>query len=335
MDANTYNFNQSMLGEVKSSPLVYVIVVNFNGREHLEYCLPSLLASDYPNYRLLVVDNASSDGSPDYVAQRFPSVELLRSSTNSGWAGGNNQGIKYACERGAKYVLLANPDIQVHPAWIASAIRIANSNRTVGMVGFNVFGAVCQAPIEAFQQACKEWSELKSEPTNIIDGLALLIQTDVLENIGLIDEDFFCYAEEEDLELRAIAAGYKLIKINVPIWHYSQGTFRKYPILASRLAMRNRLRLSLKHDNFIGVTKTILKLIHIACNPFYRGDLTNVTIRRIRPRNIFFNSILLGMSFAWNILNLHNTLKARQRDELAIQLTRQHLLKTENKENID
>src|SRR5690554_139516 len=97
-----------------NKPLVYVVIINWNGREHLDVCFTTLLASDYPNVRFLLLDNASTDGSVAYVRERFghdDRVCWLACKENYGWSGGNNLGIQAALEAGAAYVFLLNNDI--------------------------------------------------------------------------------------------------------------------------------------------------------------------------------------------------------------------------------
>ena len=80
----------------ENAPLVYVIVLNYNGREHLEYCLPSIMGSIYPNFKVLFVDNASTDDSLEFVRRNFSQMDVLQTGKNLGWAGGNNAGIAEA-----------------------------------------------------------------------------------------------------------------------------------------------------------------------------------------------------------------------------------------------
>jgi GT2 family glycosyltransferase len=116
---------------VGALPLVSVIVLAYNGREHLERCLPTLLEQTYPADRLelLVVDNASADGSADLVEQRFPQVRVVRSGRNLGFAGGNNFGARVA--RG-EYIAFLNQDTRVQPTWIEDLLAPIRRDRQAG-----------------------------------------------------------------------------------------------------------------------------------------------------------------------------------------------------------
>lgn len=109
-----------------------VIIVNYNGRRYLEPCLRALLPQTGPDCEVLLVDNASSDGSPELVAQAFPQVRLIRAPSNLGFAGGNNLGIGEA--RG-EYLVLLNNDTEVEPGWLSSLIAAAEADGSAGAVG--------------------------------------------------------------------------------------------------------------------------------------------------------------------------------------------------------
>jgi len=275
------------------------------------------------------VDNASTDDSLDYVGREHPWVEVLTAATNLGWAGGNNLGIRRALDMGADYVLLANNDIRVHPQWVAAAVEAACSDARIGAVGFAVIGAMRPGSLEDFDAAAAAWTSTAWQPTDVIHGLALFVRAEVFRRIGLIDEAYFVYAEENDFELRLQAAGYRMVETNVPVWHYSQGyfrRFRRFPVKGSFLAMRNAIRLGLKNYTCAGALREICAVAHMACNPFFRGDRTNVCIQRLRPRNVLGNGVILLAALAWNLWHLPGTLAARRRDRQRVAAARRALL---------
>lgn len=296
--------------EIEKSPLVYIIVLNFNGKQHLDYCLKSIMNTSYDNFKVLFVDNDSHDGSMEYVKENFPEVLTLQTGANLGWAGGNNRGIHYASEHEAKYVVLANNDIKVHPMWVQGAIDAFKSDNEIAFVGGDVYGDTSAVPVEEFEEACKNWQKIDFSLTEkSICGMALFADINKLIKLGMIDEGYFAYGEESDLQVRGRKARFKSAFTNVPIWHYSSGTFSQYRLKASYLAIRNNMRLAIKHFPFIKMLKTILNIFYIGCMPFYKGDMNNVTISRMRPRNIFINFLLISYCLVWNIINLPKTFK--------------------------
>jgi GT2 family glycosyltransferase len=296
-------------------PLVHVIVLNYNGKSHLEYCLPSIQSTDYSNYRIVVVDNNSTDGSIEYVEENFPSIKLIQLNENLGWAGGNNVGVMYARECDAEYVVFANNDIRVQNNWISGAVEAAESDCEVGFVGFNIFGTVQPVHVDKYEAACKDYEGISYEYTKeFIDGMALFARLSVFDNIGPIDEDFFLYAEETDLEIRGKKAGYRRMRTNAPVWHYSSGTMEEVPIKASYLAIRNHIRLALKHKSPRGVIRRLGLLYYTGCSPFFTGDMQNRINARRRPRGIIFNFLLITYCLFWNIVHFPETFTVRRRD---------------------
>ena len=138
-------------------PRVCVIVLNCDGLAQLDYCLPSLAKTRYAAFEVIVVDNASADGSPEWVERTHPEVALLRSHRNLGWAGGNNLGIALAHERGAEYVALLNDDVRVDPRWIGAALEAAGSDPWIGIVGFRIIEGR-GGDLGPFERALAEWS---------------------------------------------------------------------------------------------------------------------------------------------------------------------------------
>ena len=98
-----------------NAPLIFGITLNWNRRDDTLKCLESLVKSDFPNFRILVVDNGSEDGSPEAIKEHYPSVEQMINGKNLGFAGGFNQGFKYALNAGAEYILIVNNDTIVAP----------------------------------------------------------------------------------------------------------------------------------------------------------------------------------------------------------------------------
>ena len=113
-----------------SLPLVSVIIVNYNGKHYLKKCISSLSAQSYPAIEVIFVDNGSSDGSTEYVRKEFPSVKIIESKKNLGFAKGNNKGIK---EARSELIATLNNDTQVSSRWLEELVSAMNSDKKVGM----------------------------------------------------------------------------------------------------------------------------------------------------------------------------------------------------------
>lgn len=216
-----------------SWPLVYAVVLNWNRREDTLGCLESLTRVDYPNLRLLVVDNGSSDGTPEAVSCQFPDVGLIVNDRNLGFAAGCNVGIRYALDRGADHVLLLNNDTLVDPAVVDHLVSLAGPD--VGMVAPKIYyaaeptrlwsigGMRHPLTIEKTGDACGQvdagqWEDVLERDYFV--GCVLLISRRLLTEVGLFDERFFMYYEDSDLSLRARRAGFRLLlSPQAKVWH--------------------------------------------------------------------------------------------------------------------
>ena len=294
-------------------PSVCLVILNYNGRGLLERFLPALAGSDYQPLEIVVVDNASTDDSCGWLQARWPQVTLLRSDRNLAWAGGNNIGIRHALEKGHRYVVLANNDIEPHPDWIRRAVEFVDGHPAHGIAGFHLFEEERTRP--AFETACRQLPPPDWRETENVMGCAMFCDRDVFRSIGLFDETYRFYAEESDLELRALAGGWKMAELNTPVWHLGEGSTRKMGLKRAYLQMRNSIRMKLKLQgvfNGLCMCKTVLNR---ACNPWLRLDWEgDYTLRRYRPASLPVNAALALAAMGWNLLALPATLMAGRRD---------------------
>lgn len=307
--------------KIAMSPLVHILVLNCNGKNHLEYCLPSLLATEYQNYRIVLVDNGSTDGSVEYTRENFSRVTIVQNDENLGWAGGNNVGIRYALDHGADYIVLQNNDTKVDPRWLSGAVQVCEADPRIGIVGFNMLQEYIQGedPDEKqFRALSAAWEKLEYEPADHVTGAALFARADVFRDVGLIDKAYFAYSEEDDLEKRAVRAGYRMVRINVPLWHYNGGFWRKQFLRSSVLALRNNIRCMLKNDTPSSIWRQIVWLLKFVCPPRLEYDVRIPHFRRLRPSNFVVNNVILLYALLWNLLFLPATLRVRYRDERRI-----------------
>lgn len=309
-----------------------MVVLNWKGVEHLKYCIPSLLKTDYSNYHILLVDNNSKDGSIEFVRKNYPEIEILANSQNLGWAGGNNTGIIKGIKAKADYIILLNNDILIDPSWIKFAVETCEADKNIGMLGFEVYGAGEKVPVQVFEKARSRFKKLVVKDTKNIRGLALFVKKEVFENIGLIDEVYFAYGEENDIEFRAKSAGYRLVEINVPLWHYSEGSWGKRKWKASYLAIRNTMRFAIKNYNFFNIIKIIGFVGFMSSFPFKKINRKDANQRRLRPSWSFINFWLFLYCLIWNIIHLPETLILRNKDLKKVRKTRKKLkLKDDNR----
>jgi len=207
-----------------TSDLVTCVVVSWNGRELLRKCL-SIFYQNTTNVKcgVVVVDNASNDGSARMLNSDFPSVHVIRNDRNEGFSVANNQGIRYALARGSKYVLLLNNDIEVtDPNWLQKLIAVMESDSKTGVVGCKLLypdgriqhagGVVAiRVPYNRGEEQIDRGQYNRVEFMDFVTGAVLVIRSDVIRQIGLLDEGFSpLYCEDTDWCLRAKLYGYKV-----------------------------------------------------------------------------------------------------------------------------
>jgi GT2 family glycosyltransferase len=212
--------------------LVYIVVLTWNGKPDTLECLNSLRLVEYRNFRILVVDNASTDGTCEAIKKQFPDVELIVNRENLRFAGGNNIGIRYALEHGADFVLLLNNDTVVDKHFLTYLTVAAATNPQIGMVGPKIYYFGDQQRLWFAGGKIVWWKGLISHigirekdhgqydtqgETDYITGCCVLVRRSVIESIGMLDERYFIYGEDADWCVRAIRKGYKLVFVPASI----------------------------------------------------------------------------------------------------------------------
>jgi N-acetylglucosaminyl-diphospho-decaprenol L-rhamnosyltransferase len=241
-----------------------IVIVNWNTRDYLKKCLETVLASqgDF-SVEVVVVDNASSDGSPEMMRKTFPGVRLIASEINGGFSYGNNLGLRalgysdsgQIAADAPRYALLLNPDTEVPPDALYAMVKFMDSRPDVGIAGPKLL-----LPDGRLDLACR-----RSFPTPIVSlyhfsGLAKLfpnsprfarynmtfadpdeeievdsvvgaymqVRREAIEAVGLLDEAFFMYGEDLDWAYRVKAAGWKVIyHPKVTVWHVKRAASRR------------------------------------------------------------------------------------------------------------
>jgi GT2 family glycosyltransferase len=238
------------------TPRVAIILLNWNQPEHTLACLRSLGELDYPNVAVTVVDNGSTDGSPDLIRAQFPAVTLVENGRNLGFAAGNNVAIEPAVRAGADYVMLLNNDTEVRPDMLRELIAVAESDPEIGIVGPKILyydqpDLVWSAggTIDAYGQpghvgADGPDDDPSEQPREVdyVTGCAILVKRAVVEAIGGIDERFFIYFEETEWCARARRAGFRILYVPAArMWHKVKPGARGYSRRYLYLMARNRL----------------------------------------------------------------------------------------------
>ena len=290
-------------------PKVYIVIPNKDGREHLEYSIPSFLESTYPNLHIVVVD-ASTDESVEFLKSKYPVVHILQHKKDNTFASKVNAGIIFAMDHDADYIAVCNNDILLLPNWVEHGIDAFQKTQNAGIAGYTVMPREQKSNFLDIDHTNIKYDCREVESVN---GACYLCAVNIFHDMGLFDETYHMYAEENDLFLRIRKAGYKIVLTNIRYWHYGEGShWGGDPVLyVSWLNYRNAMKCAIQNDSLKNILRIFLSILNQAGNPFLSSEKIRDIGVRMRPYNIFFNVGIYLSSLIWNLLNLPKTIKQR------------------------
>jgi GT2 family glycosyltransferase len=246
-------------GRYNKMPHTVVVIPNWNGRRWLPDCLAALSAQTWHDFRVLVVDNGSTDGSVEWLEEHAPAVQVIANSANRGFAAAINQGIRASDSR---YVALLNNDTQAEPRWLETLIEVADSDPSVGLFACKMLFADAPDVINSAGLAldwagfCWDWqggqldnvAEIETRECFGPCGGAALYRRVLFNDIGLFDEDFFAYAEDADVAWRAQRAGWRCLYVPAArVYHAASATAGEGSRFKRFMLSRNKVRLLAKN----------------------------------------------------------------------------------------
>ncbi len=260
------------LGHLKqpmTNPSVAIVILNWNGKRFLEQFLPSVTASTYPNKRIIVADNASTDDSLAFLRQQYPQVQVIQNPANEGFAKGYNTALKQVQ---ADYYVLLNSDVEVTPGWIEPVIGLMEPDKTIAACQPKMLAYADKTSFE-FAGACGGWLDAFGYPFSrgrVFDdcekdsgqydtvqqcfwasGAAFFVRASVYHEVGGLDEYFFAHQEEIDLCWRMQLAGYKIfVQPASVVYHVGGGTLPRGNSRKTFLNFRNNLIMQAKNFSF-------------------------------------------------------------------------------------
>jgi len=298
-------------------PRVCLIVPNYNGAHLLEVSIPSLMKSSYPNFEIVVVDNGSSDRSLNLLRERYPSIKVVRLTSNKGVPYAFNAGMKAtSCE----FVSFLNNDIEVDQGWLRALVLSIQSRRNCAGCDskyINYFnrdiidrsggaGRFIDRFGNPFNRGGGEPDEeLYDKPIEVFHGLALF-KRDLVEIVGGYDESFFSGYEETDLCWRLHRLGYKIVYVPQSIiFHMGRATTGAKANTRSFAfhSNKNKLRMLIKNQSGWELTASLA---------VYLFDLLGITGLWVKERR-HSDLPCLAKALLWNLRNLRDTLQQRMR----------------------
>jgi GT2 family glycosyltransferase len=214
--------------------LISIVIPHWNAKDLLHDCLSSLSKITYPNWQVVVVDNASTDGSVEDMEKYFPETVIVKNKVNNGFAPACNQGIKKALELGADFVLLLNNDTVVAPDFLEKMMLAAKEEKT-GIIGAKIYYADEPGIIwfaggnfikwrtsgqHAYWQQPDNENLKGIRETDFITGCVMLIKKEVFDDIGFLYEPYFLTVEDLDFCYRARERGWKTkVALDAKVYH--------------------------------------------------------------------------------------------------------------------
>jgi GT2 family glycosyltransferase len=299
--------------------MVSVIIVSWNARACLEQCLASLTQETcrYP-MEIIVVDNASSDGSAECVENQFPHVRLVRNDSNLGFARANNVGI---AQSKGRYLCLVNSDVKVLKDCITRLVDYCEEHLQVGMVGPRVLGGdgklqrscrgfpnlwnmFCRAlaldtffpRVKAFcGYALSHWPHDTLTEVDILSGCFWLARRDAAEGVGGLDESFFMYGEDMDWCRRFRSAGWELVFVpGAEAIHYGGASSANAPVRFAVELQRADFQYWRKHYSSLKVASYFL----LAClyNVFRIAGFLLAVLASKKQRSLRWQKVQMSLA---------------------------------------
>lgn len=255
--------------------MISIIIVGYNSREYLKDCLTSIYKSTYKKFRVIFVDNNSSDESVAYIENSFPKTIIIKSRQNLGFAGGNNLGIKKAIKDKDEFIFLLNPDTvldrncikvlveQSDVYTILQPLILMHNNKKTNLI--NTTGIYLNFLGISYCDNYKKKGILFSNKLKIpaASGAGMFLPTTIFKEIGFFDENFFMYYEDLDFCWTARKSNYEIYMIpSAKLWHKYSFNKNKNKFFYSE---RNRLLFLYKHFS--------LKYYILISIPFFINEL--------------------------------------------------------------
>ena len=301
-------------------PRVAVVIPNYNGRALLGPCLGALRKQTFSGFETIVVDDASTDGSAEFVEREFPEVRVVKQRCNVGFAAAVNAGIRAL---GSDFVSLLNNDTEPHPRWLEALVQAADVRPEAAIFASKLVSMQDKRYLDGAGDALR-WSGLPyrlghgepddgryDEPGYVFGACAAaaLYRRSLFEEIGLFDEDFFAYCEDADVSFRAQLAGFRCFyEPKAVVYHAgSASTGGKRSAFALRQGTQNGINLLVKN--------LPAPLVPKYAPLFFAGQLLRVLLTSTSPEKARANlSGLLGAGrLLPRMLNKRRSVQERRR----------------------
>ena len=264
------------------NPSVAIIIVNWNSYSFTFDCITSLKKCNYPNFKIILVDNGSTDFSIEKLSKDFKEIDIIKNKSNLGFTGGNNIAISRALKENFDYVMLLNNDTKVNSDFLSFLVRRLENENNLGAIQplilqmedknkiWNAGGSFIR--LIGLSNVVDKGKNIKSINLNKhysewISGCCIMLKSKVIREVGLLDNSFFAYFEDVDWSLRIKNEGYLLgIDYRSIIYHHESGSSKSSSKsnegflnpMVHYYNFRNHIKLIKKHRNYFNLTCSII-----------------------------------------------------------------------------
>lgn len=324
-------------------PPVSVVILNFNGARFVKRCLGSVLNSDYPDFEVLFVDNASSDGSVELAQRLFgtvPRLQIFHNSENLGFSEGNNVGARRAT---GEYIVLLNNDTEVDACWLKELVRVMESDPMIGVAQCKLLfmhdrgliegaGAFIDVYGYGFGRGLEKDRGQYDRVEEIFyaNGAAMAIRRGAVygfsEGRGIFDPSYFAYYEDVDLCWGMWLRGYKVVFApRSVVYHFRAASSSKYPVLTVFHHCKNRIMTLIKNYSLRNLIRYLPPLLILELGR---------AVLHASTRNLPY-ALAIARAIWWNLLNLKNNWKKRLEVQYRVRkLPDEYVMRRMKKQNL-
>lgn len=288
---------QPNLKKTNPGPLVSIIILNYNGAPLLAECIDSVKNTTYSPIEIIVVDNNSSDESCR-VLENYPEISLIRNDQNYGYAKGNNIGVS---ECSGKYAVILNNDVSVESTWLDSPVNHLESHPETALVCCRQMSYYQRDIIDGLYHTIQpdltffpfgQSHHLSDDPRYLqsgfvigANGASLIVRKNIFTELGGLDERFFAYQEETDLNIRAFLSGWKCYYCaDAVVYHKGSMSFNEIKPMVYYFRERNRIWLLYKNFPIL----FIIKYLHL--NILLELRVVRVFFLKLRRPDLYFKA---------------------------------------------
>jgi GT2 family glycosyltransferase len=250
-------------------PKVFILILNWNGLEHIIECLESLKKITYPNYEVIVIDNNSEGNDVEVLKEKYGDyIHIIENNKNYGFAEGNNIGMRFALGKTADYILVLNIDTVVDPEFLSELVKASEKDERIGIVQPQIYSYYQPDKLDYHENGLLDWATFylgmprirlllgkgQFERVRYLQCISLgcaLIKRRVLESVGLLDPVYFIGGYDNlDFSHRATKSGFKLLYLPTSkIWHKGSPSISKKSPLRWRDMAKNKIVCARKNLN--------------------------------------------------------------------------------------